>query len=81
MAAVGCDDLACVKNVDTEALVAAMKNGSASFQPMQDDVTVVTNPTERRNNGEFAQVPVLTGSNANELRYAITGEFQRMPVC
>ena len=41
---------------------------SCFFSPIADNVTLYSNPSHRRKAGQFAHVPVLIGSNAQESR-------------
>ncbi|KAJ9667700.1 hypothetical protein H2201_002235 [Coniosporium apollinis] len=76
---VGCRDLdsqaevACVRNVPAVTLQSALGNyiisratPSISFVPVNDNVTVFSNTTDRALRGLIANIPAIMGSNTNE---------------
>jgi para-nitrobenzyl esterase len=60
--AVGCDDIACMREVPTEAVLAA--EFDANF--VADGVLLSETGRERAEAGELEGIEVITGSNANE---------------
>ncbi|KAG9253016.1 Alpha/Beta hydrolase protein [Emericellopsis atlantica] len=62
------EELACVQRVDAKEIQQKLSFGNtgASFSPAADGVTAFSNYTERIAEGLIADLPMITGSNANE---------------
>jgi carboxylesterase type B len=60
--------LACVRAVPQPALTSTIEHLANKFRPVIDNITVPAHPESLRLSGKIADVPVLTGSNANEAR-------------
>ncbi len=71
-AAVGCADLACLRQASAEVLWEALPSGDflfgggASWGPVLDGAVLPDHPGAALAKGDFAKVPVMVGSNADE---------------
>ncbi|KAH8178474.1 carboxylesterase family protein [Sarocladium implicatum] len=71
---VGCGDLspkkqlACLQRVDAKEIqqVLSFGNTGTRFTPVPENITAFANYTERLEKGQFANLPLITGSNTNE---------------
>lgn len=61
-------NLTCVRAADALEIRTIISNQSLQFDPIHDNTTFFPNANERRLSGDFAKVPVLGGSNAQEGR-------------
>jgi carboxylesterase type B len=62
------NNLACVRAANATEIKKIIEVNSLIFNPTPDNVTLVANPAERRLSGNIPQIPVLTGTNAQESR-------------
>ncbi|RDW76898.1 Carboxylic ester hydrolase [Aspergillus mulundensis] len=61
------DELRCMQKVNASTLAQLVSNTSSiSFSPVADNVTRFANVTERARAGLLANLPMITGNNANE---------------
>ena len=60
--------LSCVRAADPLIVKDVIEKNSLSFTPVADNITVVSDPRQRRAARRIANVPVLSGSNAQEGR-------------
>ena len=72
-ASLGCpgtysSNLACVRAANATTIQNIININSLGFDPIADNVTLVTNSAARRLSGNIANVPVLGGTNAQEGR-------------
>ncbi|KAF6828525.1 para-nitrobenzyl esterase [Colletotrichum musicola] len=76
-AAVGCParNLSCMTQVPASNLTHAMRKDRITFSPQQDNITVLPNPIERWKSKNVAQVPILTGTVAEEGRGLINDQI------
>ncbi|KAF6807359.1 para-nitrobenzyl esterase [Colletotrichum sojae] len=76
-AAVGCParNLSCMANIPASNLTSAMRKHRITFSPQQDNLTVLPSPVERWKSGNVAQVPILTGTVAEEGRGLINDQI------
>lgn len=65
-------NLACLKAANASAIKEAIEVNVLEFNPTPDNVTLVSNPKDRRLSGEIARIPILDGTNAQEGRYVET---------
>jgi len=61
----------CMKAVPAKTLRDLQETKGLTFTPVTDNVTIPGKPAARRKNGEFAKVPVLSGTMAEEGRLLI----------
>lgn len=59
-------DLACVRAAPATEIQRIIDEQRLTFNPIPDNITLVSNPAARRLSGEIAHVPVLAGSNSQE---------------
>ena len=68
----GCNEtseqLKCMREVSAEDIVKAMATAQVAFMPINDNITLPSNRTQRWRNGKNAKVPVLMGTIAQEGR-------------
>ena len=72
-AALGCpgsygSNLTCVRAANATAIQQIIDEQILEFNPTPDNVTLVSNPAQKRLAGDIAYVPVLGGTNAQEGR-------------
>ena len=60
------DELACARAAPATTIKSIIEHGAIAFRPTLDNYTQLSNPEAARRAGAIAQVPVLTGTNANE---------------
>ncbi|GAB7351886.1 hypothetical protein MBLNU459_g2431t2 [Dothideomycetes sp. NU459] len=77
-AALGCpgnysSDLACVRAADAYTIRSIIDTQDLVFNPIADNVTSVSNPSQMRLSGNIANIPVLQGTNAQEGRVFLQG--------
>jgi carboxylesterase type B len=60
--------LACVRAVPQPVLTDVIEHLEVQFRPVIDNVTNRAHPESVRTSGDIAQIPVMTGTNANEGR-------------
>jgi carboxylesterase type B len=68
-------NLTCIKAASATAIKDAIEHGQLTFNPVYDNVTAVANPAKRRSSGNIANIPVLSGTVAQEgrvLAYSLT---------
>ncbi|PQE04500.1 carboxylesterase hlo protein [Rutstroemia sp. NJR-2017a BVV2] len=58
--------LACVRAVDALTIKSVAEHAGLQFWRSTDNVTYVSNPSQRRKEGLIANVPILIGTNAQE---------------
>jgi len=78
-ASLGCpgtysSNLACVRAANATTIQNIININSLGFDPIADNVTLVTNSAARRLSGNIANVPVLGGTNAQEGRVFMIGQ-------
>ncbi|KAF6828119.1 para-nitrobenzyl esterase [Colletotrichum plurivorum] len=80
-AAVGCpsSNLSCMTHVPASTLINAMPRDRITFSPQQDNITVLPNPSDRWKSDNIAQVPILTGTVAEEGRGLINDQINLKP--
>ena len=61
-------NLTCVRAAKATAIQDIINKSSLTFDPVPDNVTLVTNPAVRRLNGNIAHIPVLGGTTSQEGR-------------
>lgn len=71
--ALGCpgayaSNLTCVRAANATTIQTIIDQQALPFNPVVDNYTYVYRPALQRQNGQFAKVPVLTGTNAQEGR-------------
>ncbi|KAL4788733.1 Carboxylesterase [Aspergillus venezuelensis] len=67
MAHFNCDNTECLRQVPVQELTDYIKNQSFFFAPVYDNITCVSNVESTIESGQFANVPLLMGTNRNEL--------------
>lgn len=67
-------DLACVRAADATEIQRIIDVQSLTFNPIADNITLVSDPIERRLAGNIAPIPVLGGTDAQEGRVFTVGE-------
>ncbi|KAL2823734.1 alpha/beta-hydrolase [Aspergillus cavernicola] len=71
-----CTDINCLRNIPVNGIQDYILKNNLFFKPIVDDVTCVSDVRNSINNGTFANVPIIIGSNKNELSalvYKISG--------
>jgi len=63
--------LQCMSAVPARALKEIQESKQLTFTPIIDNVTIPADPPARRKNGDFAKVPVLSGTVAEEGRLLV----------
>jgi len=63
--------LNCLRDVPASRLKSIMEESRIDFAPIIDNVTIPANPAQKRASGNFAKVPILTGTVAEEGRSLI----------
>lgn len=84
--AVGCDDLSCLRAADTNAVLEALppRHGilfgdGVRWDPTVDGAVIPDEPQALLDAGDFADVPILLGSNKDEGRlFIMLGELDEM---
>src|SRR2546423_5297500 len=67
--ALGCPEgdaqanLTCVRNASAKKIKDIIQKQQIEFPPIRDDVTYAKDPAARRASGQFAKVPVMSGTN------------------
>lgn len=64
-------NLTCVQAADAASIKAIIEENALNFNPVADDVTLVSQPGLQRLSGNIANIPVLGGTNAEEGRWVI----------
>ncbi|KAJ0418575.1 Alpha/Beta hydrolase protein [Aspergillus carlsbadensis] len=66
---VNCDpaDLACMRRVSVDGILDGLGSNASAFVPVVDETVVFSNYTERAGQGNIANIPMLIGSNSDEL--------------
>lgn len=59
-------NLACARAAPATTLKSIIEHAGLSFRPTQDNYTQLRYPERARQSGQIAQVPIMTGTNANE---------------
>ena len=77
-AALGCpgsysSNLTCVRAAPADKIRSIIDKQILVFNPIPDNVTLVSNPAEQRLSGNIAHIPVLGGTNAQEGRVFTVG--------
>ncbi|KAH7093540.1 Carboxylesterase [Paraphoma chrysanthemicola] len=67
-------NLTCVRAADGKTIQNIINVNSLIFNPVADNLTLVSNPAARRLSGDIARVPVLGGTNAQEGRVFTIGQ-------
>ncbi|KAE8150467.1 Carboxylesterase [Aspergillus avenaceus] len=63
----GCSDIDCLRQVPWREIQGYVANASLYFKPVTDNVTYVADIRDSARTGEFANVPLLIGTNKDEL--------------
>jgi carboxylesterase type B len=66
--------LECIRAVPAPKIRRIIDRQMLSFYPIVDNITLVSNPAQRRLNGELTPIPILDGSNAQEWRVIAIGQ-------
>lgn len=61
------ESLACLRKVPAATLRSSITKGGFSFSPSRDNKTIFADTPARLARGEFARVPILIGSNDEEV--------------
>ena len=72
-------DLDCVRAAPAKKIRNIIDRQMLGFYPIPDNVTLVSNPAQRRLNGELAPIPVLGGTDAQEWRVIAIGQNDILP--
>lgn len=67
-------DLACVRAADALDIQQIINEQALDFNPVADNITLVSDPIERRLSGNIAPIPVIGGTNAQEGRVFTVGQ-------
>ncbi|KAJ9630417.1 hypothetical protein H2203_000937 [Taxawa tesnikishii (nom. ined.)] len=67
-------NLTCVQAADAASIKAIIEENALNFNPVADDVTLVSQPGLQRLSGNIANIPVLGGTNAEEGRVFTVGQ-------
>lgn len=67
-------DLACVRAADAAEIQRIIDEQSLSFNPIADNITLVSDPAERRLSGNIGPIPVMGGTTSQEGRVFTVGE-------
>ncbi|CAD0027308.1 unnamed protein product, partial [Aureobasidium pullulans] len=65
-------NLSCVRAANVTDIKRIIEVYSLEFNPSPDNVTLVSDPAQRRVLGQIAEVPIMGGANAQEGRYFIS---------
>ncbi|KAL2793652.1 Alpha/Beta hydrolase protein [Aspergillus keveii] len=60
-------DLVCMRRVSVDEILAGLGSNASAFVPVVDETVVFSNYTERAGQGKMAKIPMLIGSNSDEL--------------
>ena len=66
--------LQCLKSMDGTTLAGFLSQHGLSFGPVTDDLTILSNITEKVSSGQLQQIPTLVGTNMNEGRAFVFGQ-------
>jgi len=66
--------LTCLRRAPANKIKSIIEANSLSFGPITDNVTLVSSPLERRRKGQIANIPIMTGSDAEEGRVFQVGQ-------
>ncbi|CAM1507843.1 Fc.00g046910.m01.CDS01 [Cosmosporella sp. VM-42] len=69
------EQLQCMREVSADDLVKAMNTAQVAFQPINDNITLPSNRTQRWRDGKNAKVPVLMGTIAQEGRALVNRDI------
>ncbi|KAF2435146.1 carboxylesterase hlo [Tothia fuscella] len=61
-------NLTCIRNAPATQIKSIIERAALAFSPIPDNVTLVSNPAERRTSGNIAKIPTLSGTTAQEGR-------------
>ncbi|CAO2647395.1 Nn.00g083170.m01.CDS01 [Neocucurbitaria sp. VM-36] len=67
-------NLTCVRAANATTIQDIINKGPLVFDPIADNLTLVTNPAARRLSGNISHIPVLGGTNAQEGRVFTIGQ-------
>lgn len=62
------DNLTCARAANATLIKSIIETQGLAFDPIADNVTLVSDPSQRRQSGNIAKIPVLGGTNAQEGR-------------
>lgn len=62
----GADALACARSAPASTIKSIIEHQALEFPLTRDNVTVASNAAARREAGDYAAVPIMIGTNANE---------------
>jgi acetylcholinesterase len=68
------NNLTCVRAADATAVQSIINENSLLFNPVPDNITLVTNSAARRLSGDITRIPVLGGTTAQEGRVFQIGQ-------
>ena len=64
----------CVRSAPQKAITSLIEHHQLNFLPVDDNVTLPSHPEAARRSGNFAKVPVLTGTTANDGSFFVLGQ-------
>lgn len=67
-------ELDCIKAVPALTIKELIEDNALTFYPVEDEVTLASNPLERREKGDVAQIPMMFGTNKDEGRLFVIGQ-------
>ena len=67
-------DLACVRAAEATEIQRIINENELDFNPVADNITLVSNPAVRRLSGDIAPIPVMGGTDAQEGRVFVVGQ-------
>ncbi|EON69466.1 hypothetical protein W97_08726 [Coniosporium apollinis CBS 100218] len=66
--------LACARAAPASVIKNIIERGALQFDPVPDNLTLVSRPAQRRISGNIADVPVLSGTTSQEGRVFVVGQ-------
>jgi carboxylesterase type B len=70
----GTSNLTCIRAAPALSIKSIIEHQALVFNPVADNVTLVSNPAQARLSGNIAHIPVLSGTNAQEGRVFEVGQ-------
>jgi len=70
----GPSNLTCIRAAPATAIKSIVEHQALSFNPVPDNITLVSDPASRRVKGNIANIPTLSGTNSQEGRFFEAGE-------
>lgn len=68
-------NLSCVRAANATDIKRIIEIYSLEFNPSPDNITLVSDPAQRRALGQIAKIPIMGGANAQEGRYDLIQRF------